>query len=128
MPNTRVEVFSLIGEYCLLAEDGEKVRSAIEPFLKLEGHVTIDFGDVKVLTATFLNAAVGRLLDCPEPRTILEKLKFANLDNVDANLLGLVLKNAVRFYSLTKEQQAAIIKATQLSSEQENERQDQAVP
>lgn len=125
---TRIEVFSIIGEYGLVAEDGDLLRSKIEPFLPFEGKIALDFKDVKVLTATFLNSAVGKLLGVScDPMSVLKKLTFSNLNSVDASVLGLVLKNALQFYSLPKEQQANIVRVAEQAMDEENEKQDQSV-
>jgi len=74
--------------------------------------VTLDFAGVRALTSSFLNSAVGCLLATFPAETVKHKLSWSGLDAADEELIGLVLKNANRFYSATPEARKALASAS----------------
>lgn len=95
----KVDVISLVGDFCVIPDDGYTVCDAVLEGLTTGDEVEICFSGVVQLTSSFLNAAVGSLYQSLPHDLVDEKLKCTGLAKVDEDLLKLVRQNAKRFYS-----------------------------
>lgn len=74
----RICVLSLVGEYCITFDDGQKLYDLIYPEIYAGRRVDLDFRGIKVTTALFLNAAVGQLLKDLPAETVKRLLLVSN--------------------------------------------------
>lgn len=95
----KLDIYKLIGEYCITIEDGQKVYNLIYPELAAEHCVELDFTGIKVFATPFFNFAIGQLLKDLQPDNLNCLLKFTNLNSVGSQLLRRVIENAKRYYS-----------------------------
>jgi len=62
METIQIKIYSITGsEFCVEAEDGEKVFMLIYKALKEKKKVELSFQNVELLTTAFLNSAIGKL-------------------------------------------------------------------
>lgn len=80
-------------------EDGERLFHEISSSIK-SGRITIvDFSGVSLVTATFLNAAFGKLLEVFTENEIKGRLDFINTDDGTKLLIEEVLLRSKEYYS-----------------------------
>jgi len=106
------------GPCCVAAEDGSELYTLIRESLDRQESVTLDFTGVTTLTSLFLNNAIGRLHANFDERFLNAKLSSIGLDPADEAVLGIVQRNAVRFYGTQGEQREALISAACRSAEE----------
>ena len=79
--DVNIEVTKIIGdEYAVEATEGQKVFSIIKKAFEENKKVVLCFLDIKMLTATFLNHAIGELYSHFSEEFIQENLKIENLN------------------------------------------------
>lgn len=102
---TLIQLEKEIGPICVDSADGAGLGEAIHNSFEQGESVCIDFTGVTTLTSAFLNAGVGSLYGVYSKDRLDRDLTWKGLDKADEALLRLVQRNAVRFYSATKQQQ-----------------------
>ena len=93
------QVYGIVGSsLCVATEDGQKVFDQIAPILKQDRSVELSFLNVEIMTAAFLNAAIGQLYGQFEEETINSLLIVQDLLPEDEALLALVKKSSKRYF------------------------------
>lgn len=101
----QIRVVDVVGPVCVAPADGALLcQRAYEAFSQ-DFEVSLDFTGVRTLTSSFLNAAVGCLFANYPVNAIEAGLRWSGLDPIDQKLVRFVMKNAIRFYSATLDQQ-----------------------
>ena len=96
----KIKVADFIGSHvCISTEDGQKVFSKVEQFVKDGKQVTISFENVSMLISLFLNVAIGQLYGSFKEDTIRAQLRVEGLSSDDLELLKRVVDNAKKYYS-----------------------------
>jgi len=91
-------VFSLIGEYGITAEDGQKLFDTVNPELVSRHAIEIDFKGVRVFASPFFNASLGRVLKDLSLDEFRKLVKCTNLPPVGMSVLERVLANSEEYY------------------------------
>ncbi len=95
-----IKVSDLIGgQFCISAEDGQKVFRKIEQLIRDGRLITISFKNVTMLISLFLNVAIGQLYGSLSEDAIRAQLKVDGLSPDDMELLKRVVDNAKKYYS-----------------------------
>ena len=117
-------------EICVSVDDGEKVYNEINKVLKkrnayvieqinkgnLDYHkhklldIDIDFTDVTVLTAAFLNAAIGELYSLPLRKFTSRHIQYIGLSEEDKSFVERVSANAIQYHDNPERWIAAVDK------------------
>lgn len=82
---TRLSILEIVGPYCGTHSDGDKVFSAILPFLRKGEKVSLDFDHIELTSSSFFNALFWRISE-----------EF-NDDFIDRNLSYVSLKPRHQF-------------------------------
>ncbi len=99
----KLKVTDLIGSpLCISTEDGQKVFSKIDYFMKDGKQVTVSFENVTMLISLFLNVVIGQLYGSFSEEVIRALLKVEGLSSDDMELLKRVVDNAKKYYSNKK--------------------------
>lgn len=76
MRNKNISLFRIVGStLCFLEDDGQKIYKMIKKALNEDRNVLISFEHVTVLTASFLNSAIGQLYGTFEEKKIQSLIK-----------------------------------------------------
>lgn len=113
-----INIHSLVGEYCITLEDGQKVYDIVHPELRAGRAVVVDFRGTKVTTALFLNAAVGQLFEDLPAATVKRLLFVSNLGQVGRATLDLVTRNSVEYFTDLKIRAAVDTVMAEMATEQ----------
>jgi hypothetical protein len=89
-----ITVFTIIGEFAVAAEDGQRLYEKIVELLPRGEHIDLDFARVRVLATPFFNAAIGRLLTEMSPEDLRRQVSFQHLPAVGQGVLSTVIENA----------------------------------
>ena len=100
------KVFDLVGKFALSSGSGQDLYEIIHASLKDKKSVKIDFSNVEVVAASFLNAAVGQLLKDFDTDYLNNSLELDGLNEAGQAVLRQVIKNAKRYYSDVTYQEA----------------------
>ncbi len=94
-----VRIFAIMGTgFCVEPEDGEKVFRILKQILEQGNKAVLSFLNVEILTAAFLNTAIGRLYGVFNYGKIKESLKVKNISTEDKFLLKKVTGTAKAYY------------------------------
>lgn len=94
-----ISVYEVVGgPLCVAADDGQQVHSRIARALKEKCDVALSFNNVNLLTATFLNTAIGQLYGEFSEDEIRSSLKVTDMETEDLVLLKRVVDNAKRYF------------------------------
>lgn len=92
-------VYQIVGSsLCIEVYDGKKVYDVISKLLTQRKNVILSFMNVRVLTTSFLDTAIGLLYKDFSEEYIRKYLKIAELSTADIDLFKRVVENAKRFY------------------------------
>ncbi len=92
-------MFEVVGSpLCVASSDGQKVYDRLAAALKADQDVLLSFHNVTVLTAAFLNAAVGQLYGTFSEKKIRSLLKIEDAEQDDLALLKRVVDNAKLYF------------------------------
>ena len=80
-------------------EDGEKLFLTLSSSIKSGNYIVVDFSEVTFVTATFLNAAFGKLLEIFSEAEIEGHVRIINMDDGTKLLLDEVLLRSKDYYS-----------------------------
>lgn len=112
-----INICTLVGEYCITLDDGQKVYDQIHPELQGGQAVELDFVGTTVYASPFFNAAVGQLLEDIAAETLARLLTVKNLNPVGMNVLRRVIENAKEYYSDNRVRMAVDSVLTELATE-----------
>ncbi|MDD4029558.1 MAG: STAS-like domain-containing protein [Caldisericia bacterium] len=99
----KIKVQDLIGSpLCISTEDGQKIFSKVEYFMKDGKQVTVSFENVTMLISLFLNVVIGQLYGSLSEDVIQDQLRVEGLSSNDMELLKCVVENAKKYYSNKK--------------------------
>ena len=98
MKQLTINIYNEVGRFASSAEDGERVFRRINKALQNDVVVTLDFQNVEIVTASFLNTAVGHLYSKDYPIDFLSHIKYINIDDVDLKLVNRVLERAKEYF------------------------------
>jgi hypothetical protein len=94
-----ISVFNLVGSsFCVEANDGDCIFAAISKALQQDQVVALSFQNVEILTAAFLNTAIGQLYGVFSQEKIRALINVADMDKVDQALLRRVIVTAKFYY------------------------------
>lgn len=94
-----VAVSALVGSpLCVASQDGQRVHERIALALRAHNHVTVSFLNAPILTAAFLNAAIGQLYGTFTENEIRSKLKVTDIQPDDLALLKRVVRTAKQYF------------------------------
>ena len=84
----QISMFEVVGgPLCVASNDGQKVYDRIAAVLKTNRSVTFSFHKITMLTAAFLNAAIGQLYGTFSEEEIRSQLKVKDVEPDDLALL-----------------------------------------
>jgi STAS-like domain of unknown function (DUF4325) len=93
------QILNLIGKNCMTPDEGQKIYNLTHSELLIGEPVELDFTGVNLCATTFLNFAIGKLLQDIQPDKLEKLLKISNLDPVGKQVLKRVLENSKKYYS-----------------------------
>lgn len=97
--DTKISVFGVVGSpLCISASDGQQVYDRLAIALHAERPVALSFHNVTVLTAAFLNVAIGQLYGTFNAEHIRALLKVDDIDPDDLALLKRVVDTAKLYF------------------------------
>jgi hypothetical protein len=103
-------VFKVNGKFCVCNTSGTFIFNLINRNIIKGENICLDFDRVKIFSAVFFNAAIGRLFKFHSSEVIEDRLSIINLDEDAIRLLNLVKRNSQRYYT-DAEYRAAVDKA-----------------
>ena len=94
-----ISLYEVVGSHlCVASSDGQKVYERLTVALENDRRVALSFHDVTVLTAAFLNSAIGQLYGVFGEEKIRSLLKVENIEQDDLGLLKRVVDNAKLYF------------------------------
>lgn len=92
-----------VSEYTTLnigvsSDEGDKINTRINEYLKKYEIVELDFSGLTLLTAAFLNAAIGQLYKDYTSDELSARLKLVNVNSDDASRFKLVTDRAKEYF------------------------------
>lgn len=95
----RVSVRELVGDYPYTLDQGEMVYDKIAPAISEGAIVELDFDNLPVAGAPFLNRAIGQLFKDHKRETLDRLLVFRNVSPLVQGTLRLVMKHSEEYFS-----------------------------
>ncbi len=94
-----IRIFSIVGNgFCVEPGDGEKVFFLLKQVLEQGNKAVLSFLNVEILTAAFLNTAIGRLYGVFDYGKIKESLKVKDISIEDKHIIKKVTDTAKAYY------------------------------
>lgn len=95
-----VRVTDIIGGHIgISADDGQRVYSKIEQFIRNRSPIVVSFESITTLVPSFLNTAIGQLYGIYEESVINDNLIIEGMSREDLALLQHVREHAKRYYA-----------------------------
>ena len=95
-----ISVFEVVGSaLCVASADGQKIYNRIARVLKQGGSAKVSFRNVSTLTSAFLNAAIGQLYGGFDNSEIRNRIKVADMEPDDIELLKRVVETAKEYFN-----------------------------
>jgi len=98
MKKVEINILNLIGKSAMLPKDGNILYEEISENLEDGYIVTLNFVDVRFITPTFFNTAIGQLYAQYDTAFLQTQLKVANLSISDRILLVEVVQRAKAYF------------------------------
>ena len=83
---------------CISADDGVSIFQRIQSSLERNTNVTVDFSHIEMMTAAFLNSAIGNLYGVFDENRISQCVSFSALNQTDSALLKRVTATAKAYH------------------------------
>jgi len=93
-----ISISDTFGPFCIASDDGGKLYGLIVDAIKDDQTVELDFTNIEVLVASFLNGALAPLYRDYDSIYLTEHLKFAGLTPSFIEVIQAVVDNAKRYY------------------------------
>lgn len=94
----RIAIGKEFGPYCMSSAQGAALYDQLKAGLDAHEAVELDFADVSILIASFLNASLAKLYG-DFPQDVIAKLvSFRNVTPAHVNVIQAVVDNAKRYY------------------------------
>jgi hypothetical protein len=94
-----IKVYEIVGsEFCVAADDGQKVYDQIARALQRDMPVEISFMNVRRLTSAFLNVAIGQLYGEYREDVLSSHLSVSDIEPDDRILLIRVIETAKAYF------------------------------
>lgn len=95
----KLSVTTVVGNrLCVASSDGGKLYEHIAKALEADNCVMLSFSDITLLTAAFLNNAIGRLYGKFSEEKIRALLKVEDIERDDMLLIKAVADNAKQYF------------------------------
>ena len=95
----QISMFEVVGSsFCVALGDGQKVYKRLSAAIAQDQPVSLSFKNVSLLTAAFLNVAVGQLYGNFDENQIRQLLKAVDIEPDDKALLRRVVDSAKRYF------------------------------
>jgi len=109
MQEITISVFNTVGsEFCVDADDGQKVYDLIAKALREGTKIKLSFQNVEVLTSAFLNTAIGQLYRDFTEEQIKSSLSVEHMLPEDKVLLKRLTATAKLYYTDPERMQKSI--------------------
>ncbi len=95
----RVLVLETVGKNAISMHSGSNLYNIIKPLLMKREKVCLDFQGVELFASPFFNASIGYILKDINIDELKEYLTIENLNKIGNQVLNLVIKNAIEYYS-----------------------------
>ena len=93
-----LNIYKIIGnEFCISADDGEKVFKKLKQLIKEKCKIEISFKNIKILNTAFLNSAIGDMYK-DHAEDMKKYCSVIDMDDVDKIALKNVIENAKAYY------------------------------
>jgi hypothetical protein len=103
MKTKEISIFELVGDTAAVSsEDGNIVFANIDKLLAEKAKMFLDFVNIKTLTSSFLNAAIGQLYGKYTSSFLQNHLEVKNLSPEDTELLKRVVERAKEYFKDNK--------------------------
>lgn len=100
MNEITIKIFQVVGSSVAVSSGkGDEIFKLIDKALQNELTVNIDFGDIKILTTAFLNAAIGQLYSKYKSEELIQSLNLLNISDSDKVLLKKVTDRAKEYFA-----------------------------
>ncbi|MCX6056494.1 MAG: STAS-like domain-containing protein [Chloroflexi bacterium] len=94
-----INIFEIVGsEFCVAADDGQKVFDQIALALQKGLKVKISFANISRLTSAFLNVALGQLYGSFSEQILSSNLSVSEIESHDRSLLIRVIETAKAYF------------------------------
>ena len=94
----KYDIYSLIGAYCISAQQGQELYDAIHLQLTSNIEIKLDFSGVKDCSALFFNYAIGQLFKDISDADLTRLVEFSNLESMGLKTLEMSINGARRYY------------------------------
>ena len=94
-----VTIKDMIGQRCIVKEDGQRVYNAIHNVLKQGEAVVLNFEGVSQFASPFFNFAIGQLLKDIKEDDLRRRLQIENLTPTGRLVVERVIENASRYHT-----------------------------
>jgi hypothetical protein len=109
MDTIEINIFGIVGSnFCVEAEDGDKVHELITKALNEKVKVEISFLNIDLLTTAFLNSAIGKLYKDFSEDDIKMNLSVKDLSRSGAVSLKRVVETAKLYFRYPEAMQKSI--------------------
>ena len=99
MDQKRINIFDIVGgKTAVSTEDGERVFETINTFLEKDVEVILDFTNIDMMIATFLNAAIGQLYKSYDSPFLKEHLTVFGLQPEDRERMIKTIERAKEYF------------------------------
>ncbi len=103
-------VLEIVGNpLCFASDDGQKIHDRLAVALKEGRSVTLSFHNVTIVTAAFLNAAIGQLYGEFSADQIRTLLRVRDMQTDDVMLLKRVVETAKQYFTDFKRRNIPVI-------------------
>lgn len=99
----RILVKDIVGANAISMNSGGKLLEVLVAKFDKNEQLELNFEGVDVFASPFFNASIGALLKDRNIEELQAKLKFVNISETGRGLLNLVIRNAIKFYSESKD-------------------------
>lgn len=100
MNSQKFIVADIIGiDTAVSTDDGEKVFQLIDPLLKSDTAVELDFNGISIMTTAFLNAAIGQLYNTYTSEQLNKNLALKNVSPENKRRLVQVIERAKVYFA-----------------------------